>query len=132
MQEWEQELEVRKHREKMRKDSREEAESILTLAGLRPDRMWELANNYWPDTPSYDSVRRPWWLCKTYIGLIRIGWRKRVLSIDWEDTGIKAIVTDDDVTKEETMVHAWSQEKAVEYMKHLREASMVASVQKAG
>jgi hypothetical protein len=115
--------EMRLRRSQMRRESHEEVESILTLAGLRSERMWELANGYWPDSPTYDDVRYPWWLAKTSIGLIRIGRRKRVLAIDWEATGIKASVTDDEVTRGETMVHAWSSEKAVEYMKRLRVAA---------
>jgi len=120
MQDWERENAIHQQREEMRDKGREEITSILTLAGLRPKRMWELANGYWPLAPTYDDVRRPWWLAKTEIGLIRIGWRKRVLSIEWEETGISAIVTDDNVTKELTLVHAYSQEKAIEYLKLLR------------
>lgn len=88
MEEWERENAMHKRREEMRVETREEATSILTLAGLRPERMWELANGYWPDAPTYDDVRCPWWLAKTGIGLIRLGWRKRVLEIDWSETGI--------------------------------------------
>ena len=123
MGDWESEHEIRKFREQMRERTREEATSILTLAGLRPIRMWELANGYWPDVPTYDDVRKPWWLARTVLGLIRLGWRKRVLEIDWEDTGLREVVTADDVTKSETMVHAYSQEKAVEYLKRLRDRS---------
>lgn len=112
---------VQSLRERMVKDSRAEVESILTLAGLAPTRMWELANQYWPIAPDYDSVRRPWWLAQTSLGLIRLGWRKRVLEIDWSATGIAAIVTEDDVTKESTMVHAYRTAKAVEYLQRLRE-----------
>lgn len=119
---------VRERREQMRKASRDETTSILTLAGLPPKRMWELANGYWPDAPTYDDVRRPWWLADTSIGLIRFGWRKRVLEIDWEATNIVASVTEDDTTKEPTMVHAWTTEKAVEYMKRLREIATTASI----
>jgi hypothetical protein len=121
VEEYERERAIHKIREEMRRESRDEVTAILTLAGLPPVRMWELANGYWPDAPTYDDVRRPWWLVKTAIGLIRFGRRKRVLEIDWQETGVDVVVTDDDVTKESTMVHAWSTEKAVEYMKRLRE-----------
>jgi hypothetical protein len=107
---------LRHLRERMRKETEDEATSILTLAGLRPERMWELANGYWPDAPAYDEVRCPWWLAMTRIGLIRIGWRKRVIAIDWDATKVRVIVTSDDVTKGDTMVHAWSIAKAVEYL----------------
>jgi hypothetical protein len=123
MQEHEREKEMHRLREQMREQTREETTSILTLAGLRPERMWELANGYWPDAPTYDDVRRPWWLAQTSIGLVRLGWRKRVLEIDWSATGFVATVTTDDVTKCPSMVHAYSQAKAVEYLSHLRECA---------
>lgn len=110
-------------RDRMRRETRDESTSILTLAGLRPERMWELANGYWPNAPDYDDVRRPWWLAKTSLGLIRIGWRKRVLEIEWEATDLRVVVTEDDVTKSKTMVHAWSSAKAVEYLTRLRESA---------
>lgn len=117
------ERDMHSHRERMAKDSRAEVTSILTLAGLPPTRMWELANGYWPLAPEYDDVRRPWWLAQTSLGLIEIGWRKRVLSIDWSATDVRAIVTDDEVTKEETMVHAYTTPKAVECLTRLRETA---------
>jgi hypothetical protein len=116
----ERDLHVR--RDTMATESRAEVESILTLAGLKPSRMWELTNGYWPLAPAYDDVRCPWWLAQTSIGLIRIGWRKRVLSIEWDATPHRHVVTSDDVTKGETMVHAYSAAKAVEYLTALRVA----------
>ena len=124
-----QEFAVRQHRDKMRKESHAEALSIFTLAGLVPRRMWELANGYWPDAPTYDNIRRPWWLVETAIGLIRIGWRKRVLEVDWEATGIEGTVTSDDTTKAATYVHAWTPEKAIEYLRRLREVAAEKDVQ---
>lgn len=77
-----------------------------------------------------------------------MGWRKRVLHIDWaavlenrlaridkldidpryaERQAImtawdgKTLFPDDDVTRWETGVHAWGADKAVEYLKALRE-----------
>lgn len=104
-------FDMHSHREKMRDESRGEVESMLSLAGLKPSRMWELANGYWPLAPNYDDVRRPWWLAQTSIGLIEIGRRKRVVSISWEATEVRSIVTEDDTTKGDTMVHVWSTSK---------------------
>jgi hypothetical protein len=120
---WERENDMHSHREKMRDESKAEVESMLTLAGLKPTRMWELANRYWPLAPNYDDVRRPWWLAQTSIGLIEIGRRKRVLSISWEACDVRDVVTADEVTKENYMVHAWSSGKAVEYLTRLRETA---------
>lgn len=110
-------------RAEMRDKTREETESILSLSGLRPSAMWELANQYWPDSPEYDDARHPWWLARTSLGLIQIGRRKRVIAIDWRSTEVRAIVTEDQVTKEETMVHAYTTAKAVEYLTRLRQAA---------
>jgi hypothetical protein len=121
MNEHERERDMHRRREEMLDGSRKEVESILSLSGLSPTRMWELANQYWPLSPAYDDVRRPWWLADTSIGLVRIGWRKRVLEIDWSATPHQFIVTDGDVTKDMQMVHAYSTSKAVEYLTRLRE-----------
>lgn len=124
---YDRERQMHRRREQMREESRAEVTSILTLAGLTPTRMWELANGYWPDHPEYDDVRRPWWLAQTSIGLIRIGRRKRVIMIDWEATDVRGIITDDDVTKDSDGVHAWSVEKAVEYVRRLATLSAKAA-----
>lgn len=111
---------VQTAREKMRERSREEAVSIFKLAGFEVRERWELANGYWPDHPDYDEVRTPWWLFLTEIGLVKIGWRKRVLHIDWEACEVRGVVTADEVTKADTYVHAYRVEKAVEYLRELR------------
>ena len=120
---WEKLVSEQTRREERRKKSRAEVHAIFALAGFEVKRVWELANGYWPDHPDYDEVRTPWWLVDTDIGLVQIGWRKRVLSIDWGDWGsceVRALVTKDDVTKGDGMVHAWTTEKAVEYLRELR------------
>lgn len=99
----------------------EEYLAIFKLSGIEVEKHWPLANGYWPDTPGYFSVSFNWILVKTKFGLIKMGWRKRVISISWSDTNIKAIVTDDDVTKEHYLVHACDSERAVHYMKNWRE-----------
>lgn len=123
--------------------NREEMLALFTLAGLPVEGHWQLPNEYWPDAGGhYDELRKksPWWLVKTPYGLIKLGWRKRVINIDWKDTKHKAAhhvyktreevqlapgevsyhvrkgVTSDNVTKDEHFVHAWSYAKAVEYL----------------
>lgn len=58
---------------------------------------------------------------KTPAGLIVIGWRKRVINIDWHDTPIRKIITEDPNTKSETMVHAWNNQEALKYLTALAE-----------
>jgi len=99
--------------------NKEEVLSIFCLAGVDTFNMWELPNQYWPESYTKIRAENPWWLVKTNKGLIKIGWRKRVISIDWSDTGIAKIVTEEDVTKNNSMVHAWSYTKAIEYLRDL-------------
>lgn len=100
-----------------------EARALFLLAGIEVKSIHELANKYWPMTEGYRSAREkdPWWLVQTHFGLIEIGWRKRVISIDWSNTELRIILTKDQVTKEINMVHAWSYAKAVEYLTSLRQ-----------
>lgn len=113
-------LSVQSRREKKCKDSRKEIDAIFALAGFTVSKVWELANGYWPLAPDYDDVREPWWLLLTEIGPVQIGWRKRVLHIQWDACEFRGLVTADEVTKENYYVHAYTPEKAVEYLRELR------------
>lgn len=62
----------------------------------------------------------PWWIVVTAYGVIQIGWRKRVISINWEATPHRAHVTEDNVTQSDTDVHAWTLLKAAEYLTRLK------------
>lgn len=97
----------------------EQVRAIFTVARLRAEKLWQLTNRYWPDSYLKERAESPWWLVRTRIGLIVIGWRKRVINIDWSDTEVRGIVTSDDVTKDSTHVHAWDESKAVEYLRSL-------------
>lgn len=92
--------------------------AFFELAGIPITKMYRLENAYWPDHPDYAERRalNPWWLVMTPYGPIKIGYRKRVISINWEDTPTRVIVTEDNVTKEETLVHAWGTMKCLEYL----------------
>ena len=102
--------------------SKEHMLALFLLAGFEVKAFWELPNGYWPE--SYTELRKksPWWLVKTEFGLVKLGWRKRVISINWEelDYHLSGPVTEDEVTKSTTGVHAWSYSKAVEYLSALR------------
>jgi len=102
--------------------TQEQVKGLFALAGIDVLRMWELPNQYWPEAYVEERKSCPWWLIKTPKGLIEIGWRKRVISIDWSDTGIRKEITEDEVTKCETGVHAWGYEKALTYLKELARA----------
>lgn len=71
----------------------------------------------------------PWFNITTQFGVIKIGWRKRVINIDWsklyDDTpelkSINSKLTNlfenEDTTKGQNYIHAWGAEKAQEYLK---------------
>lgn len=96
--------------------------ALFLLAGIPVLNTHELPNGYWPDNIHYAEIRgrHPWYLFMTPFGAVKIGWRKRVMSISWTDTKVGLQVTEDDVTKELDMVHAWSIPKALEYLIALR------------
>lgn len=66
---------------------------------------------------------KPWYDVTTRLGVIRIGWRKRVIAIDWKDSTVtakaEALFPAEDVTKYERTIHAWGYEKAREYLRVL-------------
>lgn len=101
----------------------QQVRGLFALAGFdEPAKLRELANGYWPNAPAYAQIRQdsPWWLVETPFGPITIGWRKRVISIDWRECSFRGVITEDDVTKDDSMVHAWSYVKALDYLTKLR------------
>jgi hypothetical protein len=105
----------------------DEVKSLLFLAKIEHTGINQVRNQYWPDHPNYDTVRveSPWWNVHVANGTITIGWRKRVICIDWSATNRRGLVTEDDVTKDDTMVHAWSYPKALEYLRKWNELPIV-------
>lgn len=75
----------------------------------------------------YGSARYngDWFLFYTEFGPLRIGWRKRVIEIDWKriDRDFGFLFEDEKVTIYKTGVHAWSYEKLAEYLKKIKEAT---------
>lgn len=79
-------------------------------------------NEYWGEHPY--AWASPWLLVTTAKGVIKIGWRKRVINIDWSQSDVKTEARDlfptEDVTKGDytnpRYIHAWGYEKAKEYL----------------
>ena len=95
----------------------EDRESLLACF---PSKLYveELPNGYGPMHPYWQHF--PWYQVTTEKGRIKIGWRKRVISIEWEEaTNYEyaiALFPTEDVTKDKRTIHAWSYEKAKEYV----------------
>ncbi|MFA5377083.1 MAG: hypothetical protein WC455_15135 [Dehalococcoidia bacterium] len=69
---------------------------------------------------------RPWFIVTTEIGRFKIGWRKRVIHIEWTETvGAKTAeeLFHNDVTKGEKYIHAWSLEEARDYVQRIMSSS---------
>lgn len=68
-------------------------------------------------------IHLPWLVVTTPVGPITIGWRKRVISISWEDSDVKKtaeeLFPDESTTKYDCLIHAWGYEKAAEYVTKL-------------
>lgn len=91
--------------------SGQDVEELFKMAGIPILKKVAIIDGYgYPadDERFYEKPARCcWWMVKTVVGYITIGWRKRVVSISWEDTPIRMIVTEDDVTKGMDHVHAY-------------------------
>lgn len=102
----------------------EKVRAIFLLAGIDVQRLHRLENKYWPAAYVEERACSPWWLAETEFGNIEIGWRKRVISINWESTGVEVKVLADSeewITHGPHMVHAYGYAKAVEYVGRLHE-----------
>jgi len=92
---------------------KETKEKILNLF-TEPIFVEEIPNDY------YSQDCCPWFIVTTKIGHIKIGWRRRVINIDWSKTIIKKLANElfsnEDVTKDLYSIHAWGYEKAKEYL----------------
>lgn len=106
--------------------------AMFQLAGIPILRVWQLAHGYFTYREGEDEkttldnalyrAQRPSWLVRTPYGLIELTLRKRVVDIDWSETGAQIVVTADEVTKSPTNVHAWTIQNAIQYLTRIRES----------
>lgn len=96
--------------------------SLFTDAGFGTVYVKTMDNQYSNDAWYYTA---PWIIATTNKGPITLGWRKRVINIDWSESDITAngteLFKDERTTSAERYVHAWTYDKAVEYLKRLLE-----------
>ncbi len=93
------------------------------LLGLftEPIFVEEIPNGYCSKACCRD---RPWFIITTKVGYIKIGWRKRVIEISWDGPSLikktaREMFPDEDVTKDDKLIHAWSLDHARRYIKVL-------------
>jgi hypothetical protein len=60
-----------------------------------------------------------WYIVETPLCDFVIGDRKRVINIEWNKFDATKLFEKDDVTKGAHNIHAWSDEKAIEYLLNL-------------
>lgn len=90
-------------------------------AGFKSFELMEVPNEYCSDL----TCCPPWYKVDTEVGEFKIGWRKRVINIVWpEKLNALPLFEDQDVTKWATGIHAWGVDKAVEYLKAIREFAL--------
>lgn len=96
----------------------EDTQKIIDLFKDHKIFVQRIPNEYWAG-----DVHNPWLIVTTPVGHIKLGWRKRVINIDWSSTIIEAkaedLFPDEDVTKYDKSIHAWGYEKAQEYINKL-------------
>jgi hypothetical protein len=108
---------------KQKQDWLTAARQCFMVAGIGPIYTEETENLYWGEG---NAPEDPWLIVTTEFGVITFGWRKRVISIDWSKSKLKAtadeLFPDEDVTKQGCLIHAWGYDKAAEYLKVLHTA----------
>lgn len=107
---------------------KKEREWILSLFDGQDIHAKEIPNEY---CGSYCCAHKPWFLVTTKAGVIKIGMRKSVVNIDWSQSDVKNTCHDlfssEDVTMGERYIHAWSQDKAREYLNAIMSCILIPS-----
>lgn len=98
-------------------EAKKEREELLAVFGGAKIFVDEIPNGY---SDQWYTKHLPWFIVTTIKGRIKIGWRKRVINIDWSDSTVKTRAQDlfpnEDTTKEDRYIHAWGVDKAAEYI----------------
>lgn len=103
-----------------------EISEIVRRAEIPFSDFYMIPNEYGRD-PDYFG---PWFVVETPAGRIKVGWRKRVINIDWAEASLQvpsATFAEENVTSWATGIHAWGADKAVEYLRRLWSAAVLAA-----
>jgi hypothetical protein len=110
------------NRENLKTSEEQRFREVFTKAGFDVQGMEAIPNQYC----GCDSCA-PWFVVCTEYGPVTIGWRKRVINIDWNELnipdthppGFSYLFEDEDVTKGAGGIHAWGWDKATEYLSRI-------------
>lgn len=94
-------------------ESRVHMRECFERAGYRDAQLVSITNGY--DSASYT----PWYTAQVNdLPPLRIGWRKRVIHIDWLESklNLEHLFSSEDVTRSGGFIHAWGYDKAAEYL----------------
>ncbi len=99
-------------------------EALFEMAGFKVLSLHMIPNEYWPDSYVERRAISPWWLVETDYGVVKIGWRKKVIQVSWGITLAELEITMDDVTKSNTLVHAYGYAKCLRYLMNLHQVAV--------
>lgn len=105
------------HRNSFARSTETEFGILFSQAGFKSLDFQQIPNEY-----GSESYRGPWFMVRTEVGRIQIGWRKRVIDIDWSATGrdLLHLFGDSKNTKSPINIHAWNYSQAVDYLTRIR------------
>jgi hypothetical protein len=127
-------FESRVHKETLRLDPKTSDRALIERAEIinlfpSPIFVEEIPNGY---CSRYCCAFKPWFVVTTHKGRIKIGWRKRVIHLEWTDSVIKGRAKDIfpkeeawpgyETTQYDKVIHAHGYEPAAAYIKRLLEA----------
>lgn len=105
--------------------TRQEIEACFLLAGIHLYSTTPHINTY----PGMQTLRGPIWECHTNLGMIRVGYRKRVVEINWSAIGelnkmpspptegsYTRYLHGDDVDQGSDYIHAYSLPNVARYL----------------
>jgi len=115
-------------RSHLEKEERKYFEEVFREAGFKEFTLYTAPNEYCSCLHC-----APWFRVRTELGLFKIGWRKRVINLQWGPESelqnnprlfgnMQYMFKDEDVTLWNNGIHCWGKEKAIEYLKRIREA----------
>lgn len=103
-----------------RDDAIRKLTELFHKSGFNPIYVEVIDNQYSSNIHYYTD---PWLVVTTQKGRITLGWRKRVINIDWSESDIQidgsALFSGENTTVGKNYVHCWGYDKAVEYLTKL-------------